>query len=29
MVLEKLGESLKNTLDKVTKAMFVDEKLIN
>lgn len=29
MVLEKLGESLKNTLDKISKAMFVDEKLIN
>ncbi|MFA5797435.1 MAG: signal recognition particle protein Srp54 [Candidatus Woesearchaeota archaeon] len=29
MVLDKLGESLKNTLDKITKAMFVDDKLIN
>ena len=29
MVLEKLGDSLKNTLQKITKAMFVDEKLIN
>jgi signal recognition particle subunit SRP54 len=29
MVLEKLGESLKNTLDKITRAMFVDEKLLN
>jgi len=29
MVLDKLGESLKNTLDKITKAIFVDEKLIN
>jgi len=29
MVLEKLGESLKNTLAKITKAMFVDEKLVN
>lgn len=29
MVLDKLGESLKNTLDKITKALFVDEKLIN
>ncbi len=29
MVLEKLGESLKNTLQKITKAVFVDDKLIN
>lgn len=29
MVLEKLSDSLKNTLQKITKAMFVDEKLIN
>ncbi len=29
MVLEKLGESLKNTLSKIADAMFVDEKLIN
>ena len=29
MVLEKLGSSLKNTLEKVTKALFVDEKLVN
>src|SRR3989338_8446915 len=29
MVLEKLGESLKNTLQKIAKSMFVDEKLIN
>ena len=29
MVLDKLGDSLKNTLDKITKAMFVDDKLIN
>ncbi|NQU97944.1 signal recognition particle protein [Candidatus Woesearchaeota archaeon] len=29
MVLEKLSESLKNTLQKITKAVFVDEKLIN
>ena len=29
MVLEKLGESLKNTLSKIAKAVFVDEKLIN
>ena len=29
MVLEKLGESLKNTLSKIAKAMFVDETLIN
>ena len=29
MVLDKLGESLKNTLDKITRALFVDEKLIN
>ncbi len=29
MVLEKLSESLKNTLSKIAKAMFVDETLIN
>ncbi len=29
MVLEKLGDSLKNTLSKITKSVFVDEKLIN
>ncbi len=29
MVLEKLGESLKDTLSKITKSVFVDEKLIN
>ena len=29
MVLEKLGDSLKNTLSKIAKAVFVDEKLIN
>ncbi|MEK6863468.1 MAG: signal recognition particle protein Srp54 [Nanoarchaeota archaeon] len=29
MVLEKLGESLKNTLSKITNSIFVDEKLIN
>jgi len=29
MVLEKLGTSLKNTLAKITSAMFVDEKLVN
>ena len=29
MVLEKLGDSLKNTLAKITKSLFVDEKLIN
>ena len=29
MVLEKLGSSLKNTLSKIAKAMFVDETLIN
>ena len=29
MVLEKLGESLKSTLQKIAKAVFVDEKLIN
>jgi signal recognition particle subunit SRP54 len=29
MVLEKLGESLRNTLQKITNAVFVDEKLIN
>jgi len=29
MVLDKLGDSLKNTLQKVTKALFVDEKLVN
>ena len=29
MVLEKLGQSLKNTLSKIASAMFVDDKLIN
>ncbi|PLW79996.1 signal recognition particle protein [Candidatus Woesearchaeota archaeon] len=29
MVLDKLGDSLKNTLSKIAKAVFVDEKLIN
>ncbi|MBD3208866.1 signal recognition particle protein [Candidatus Woesearchaeota archaeon] len=29
MVLDKLGSGLRNTLQKITKAMFVDEKLIN
>ncbi len=29
MVLDKLGDSLKNTLAKITKALFVDDKLIN
>src|SRR3989344_3779462 len=29
MVLDKLSESLKNTLSKIAKSMFVDEKLIN
>jgi signal recognition particle subunit SRP54 len=29
MVLEKLSEGLKNTLQKIAKSMFVDEKLIN
>lgn len=29
MVLEKLGESLKETLQKVARAVFVDEKLVN
>jgi len=29
MVLEKLGNSLKETLSKIAKSMFVDEKLIN
>jgi signal recognition particle subunit SRP54 len=29
MVLDKLGESLKGTLKKISSAMFVDEKLIN
>ena len=29
MVLEKLGSSLKNTLGKIAKSVFVDEKLIN
>jgi len=29
MVLEKLGDSLKNTLQKIAKAVFVDERLIN
>ena len=29
MVLEKLGNSLKNTLGKIAKSLFVDEKLVN
>ena len=29
MVLEKLGESLKGTFDKISRAVFVDEKLVN
>jgi len=29
MVLDKLGEGLRNTLSKIAKAMFVDERLIN
>jgi len=29
MVLDKLGSSLRNTFDKITKALLVDEKLIN
>jgi len=29
MVLEKIGSSIKNTLTKIAKAIFVDEKLIN
>ena len=29
MVLDKLGESLKSTLSKIAKSVFVDEKLIN
>ena len=29
MVLEKLGDSLKSTLSKITQSLFVDEKLIN
>ena len=29
MVLEKLGDSLRNTLSKITKSIFVDDKLIN
>ena len=29
MVLEKLGDSLKETLKKIAKSVFVDEKLIN
>ena len=29
MVLEKLGDSLKNTLQKIAKSIFVDDKLIN
>lgn len=29
MVLEKLGESLKNTLSKIASAVFIDEKLVN
>ncbi|MDO8656099.1 MAG: signal recognition particle receptor subunit alpha, partial [Nanoarchaeota archaeon] len=29
MVLDSLSESLKNTLNKITKSLFVDEKLLN
>ena len=29
MVLEKLGDALKNSLNKITQSLFVDEKLIN
>ena len=29
MVLEKLGNSLKETLRKVAKGLFVDEKIVN
>ena len=29
MVLDKLGESLKNTLEKIAKSVFLDEKLVN
>jgi signal recognition particle subunit SRP54 len=29
MVLEKLGNSLKDTLNKITRSLFVDEKLVN
>ncbi len=29
MVLEKLSDALKNTLQKIAKSLFVDEKLIN
>ena len=29
MVLEKLSESLKSTLSRITSSIFVDEKLIN
>src|SRR3990167_6323914 len=29
MVLDKLSDSLKNTLQKIAKSLFVDEKLIN
>ena len=29
MVLDKLSDSLKNTLEKIAKALFVDEKLVN
>ena len=29
MVLDKLSDSLKETLKKITKAVFVDERLIN
>ena len=29
MVLEKLGSSLKGTLQKIANAVFVDEKLVN
>jgi len=29
MILENLSESLKNTLNKIAKSIFVDEKLVN
>ena len=29
MVLDKLGDSLKNTLEKIAKSVFLDEKLVN
>jgi len=29
MVLDKLGEGLRNTLEKIKNSLFVDEKLIN